>query len=50
LTCRTTSQSKPYPGDVTDAEWMLLLPYLTLMRDDAPQRQYDLRAVFNALR
>ena len=41
---------KPYPSDVTDAEWEFLLPYLTLMRADAPQREHDLREVFNAVR
>ena len=41
---------KPYPSDVTDAEWEFLLPYLTLMRADAPQRAHDLREVFNAIR
>jgi transposase len=41
---------KPYPTDVSDEEWAFVVPYLTLMRDDAPQRHYDLREVFNALR
>src|SRR3982750_3066974 len=41
---------KPYPSDVSDGEWEFLLPYLTLMDEDAPQRKYPLRAVFNALR
>ena len=41
---------KPYPSDVTDAEWEFLLPYLTLMRADAPQRAHELREVFNAIR
>jgi transposase len=41
---------KPYPSDVSDDEWALVAPYLTLMREDAPQRDYDLREVFNALR
>lgn len=41
---------KPYPSDVSDAEWGFLLPYLTLMREDAPQREYALRDVFDALR
>ena len=41
---------KSYPSDVTDAEWEFLLPYLTLMRDDAPQRSNDMREVFNAIR
>ena len=45
---RTTR--KAYPSDVSDAEWEFLVPYLTLMRDDAPQRDYSLREVFDAVR
>ncbi len=41
---------KPYPSDVTDDEWTFALQYLVLMREDAPQREHDLREVFNALR
>lgn len=41
---------KSYPSDVTDAEWEFLLPYLCLMREDAPQREHPLRELFNALR
>ena len=41
---------KPYPSDVSDEEWAFVAPYLTLMREDAPQRDYPLREVFNALR
>jgi len=41
---------KPYPTDVDDDEWAFVAPYLTLMDEDAPQRRYDLREVFNALR
>lgn len=41
---------KSYPSDVSDADWEFLLPYLTLMREDAPQRAHDLREVFNAIR
>lgn len=41
---------KPYPSDVTDDEWAFVAPYLTLMKEDAPQREHDLRAVFNGLR
>jgi transposase len=41
---------KPYPSDVTDDEWAFVVSYLTLMREDAPQREHDLRDVFNALR
>jgi transposase len=39
-----------YPSDVTDEEWAFMLPYLTLCREDAPQRKHDLREVFNAVR
>ncbi len=41
---------KSYPSDVSDAEWEFLLPYLALMREDAPQRSHDMREVFNAVR
>jgi transposase len=41
---------KPYPSDVTDEEWAFVAPYLTLMDENAPQRRYSLREVFNALR
>jgi transposase len=43
-------QRKAYPTDVSDAEWALVAPYLTLMTEDAPQREYPLREVFNGLR
>ena len=41
---------KPYPSDVNDEEWAFVAPYLTLMREDAPQREHPLREVFNGLR
>jgi transposase len=41
---------KGYPSDVSDDEWAFVAPYLTLMREDAPQREHSLREVFNALR
>lgn len=41
---------KPYPSDVSDEEWAFVAPYLRLMREDAAQRAYELRDVFNALR
>ena len=41
---------KPYPSDVTDAEWEFLAPYLALMREDAPQRRHPLRELLNGLR
>lgn len=40
----------PYPSDVSDEEWAFVAPYLTLMREDAPQREYSLREVFNGSR
>ena len=41
---------KPYPSDVSDEEWSFVAPYLTLMTEEAPQRLYPLRELFNALR
>ena len=41
---------KPYPSDVSDEEWTFCAPYLTLMKEDALQREYALREVFNGLR
>ena len=41
---------RSYPSDVSDDEWALCAPYLTLMDPNAPQRTYRLREVFNGLR
>jgi len=41
---------KPYPTDVSYEEWAFVAPYLTLMTEEAPQREYSLREVFNATR
>jgi transposase len=41
---------KAYPSDVSDEEWAFVAPYLTLMKEDAPQREHSLREVFNGLR
>src|SRR5919204_183783 len=49
MTTETTNR-KPYPSDVSDEEWALVAPYLTLMTEDAPQREHSLREVFNGLR
>lgn len=43
-------ERQSYPSDVSDAEWAFVAPYLALMREDAPQREYALREVFNGLR
>jgi transposase len=47
---RTSSRKVGYPSDVSDEEWSFVAPYLTLVTEAAPQRQHDLRTVFNALR
>jgi transposase len=39
-----------YPSDVSDDEWAFVAPYLTLLPEDAGQRHYDLRDVYNGLR
>jgi transposase len=41
---------KPYPTDVTDEEWAFVAPYLALLPEDAGQRRYEMREVFNAVR
>jgi len=41
---------RPYPSDAPDEEWSFVVPYLTLTKEDAPQRQYELRDLYNALR
>lgn len=41
---------KPYPSDVSDEEWAFIEPFLTLIRPDAPQREHDLREVYNGVR
>lgn len=46
----TTASRNAYPSDVSDEEWAFVAPYLTLMTEAAPQREHDLREVFNGLR
>ena len=41
---------KACPSDVSDEQWEFVVPYLTLMKEDAPPREYPLRELFNALR
>ena len=43
-------QRSGYPSDVSDEEWAFCAPYLTLMKEDAPQREHGLRSLFNGLR
>jgi len=44
------SARRAYPSDVSDEEWSLVVPYLTLLDPDAPQRVYPLRDLFDGLR
>jgi transposase len=41
---------KSYPSDVSDEEWSFCAPYLMLMNEQAPQREYPWREIFNGLR
>src|SRR5947208_2667743 len=41
---------KGYPSNVSDEEWAFCVPYLTLMKEDAPQREHSLRELYNGLR
>ena len=41
---------KAYPTDVSDEEWEFVAPYLTLLKEDAAQRIYPLRELFDAVR
>jgi transposase len=45
-----STKPKCYPSDVSDEEWAFCAPYLTLMKEQAPQRTHSLRQVYNALR
>lgn len=41
---------RAYPSDISDEEWAFAAPYLSLMTEDAAQRKYALREVFNGVR
>ena len=47
---KKTSGKTGYDSDVSDEEWAFCAPYLTLMKEDAPQRDYSPRVIFNAMR
>jgi len=47
---KTRGAKTNYPSDVSDEEWAFCAPYLTLMKEDAPQRGYTMRGMFNAVR
>ena len=41
---------KVYPTDVSNEQWEFVVPYLTLIREDAGQRVHALRDVLDAVR
>ena len=50
MATKKTIRKTGYQSDVSDEEWAFCAPYLTLMKEDAPQREHSLRALFNAVR
>lgn len=38
-----------YPSDVTDEQWQAIQPDLVLIQENAPQRKYPIRQLFNAV-
>jgi hypothetical protein len=44
------SLAKTYPSDVSDEEWALVAPYLSLLPEDAGRQEHSLRERFNGLR
>ena len=45
-----STKRDPYPSTINDEEWAFVAPYLSLCREDARQRAYPARQVYNALR
>jgi len=43
----STPTRKAYPSDVSDEEWSLIAPYITLMTETAPKREYPMREILN---
>ncbi len=41
---------KPYSSDASDEEWVLVVPYLTLLPENAGLRDHPLRNGVNGLR
>jgi len=44
------ARKQGYPSNVSEEEWSFVAPYLVLMTSLAPQRRYEMRTIFNALR
>ena len=47
---KSTPHKTGYQSDCSDEEWAFCATYLTLMKEDAPQREHPLRKVFDSLR
>ena len=47
---KTRGTKTSYQSDVNDEEWEFCAAYLTLMKEDAAQREYTMRGLFNAVR
>jgi transposase len=43
-------ERKAYPSDMSGDEWAFVVPYFTLMTEDAPQRTQSLQEICNGLR
>jgi transposase len=43
-------ERKSYPQDVKDEEWLFVLPYLLLGREDSRSRKHSLRELFKGVR
>src|SRR5437870_1011686 len=50
MAIKRTTRKTGYQSDVSDEEWAFCAPYLTLMKEDAPQRDHASRVIFNAVR
>jgi transposase len=50
MAIKQTTKRTGYQSEVSDEEWAFCAPYLTLMKEDAPQRDYSSREIFNAVR
>ena len=47
---RKSRKTQQYPSDTSNEEWDFIAPYLLLLREDAAQREYPLRDMFDAVR
>jgi predicted secreted protein len=44
-----STDRRPYPSDLSDAEWKILKPLLPAERPGGRHRLYDLREIINAI-